>query len=172
MIDFCIYVDPKATNQQIGSSSIFQSIESLCRSLPAGTINHTDYFALRRRPIAISIETKKRSGQQDAAELQIGTWHKAQWKLLTQLTARSGGSLDKLPFLPGVIINGHEWTFVATTRDGVDTTLWIEQGFGTTSSVKGVYKLFWGLQRLTKWVEDVYWPWFLENVLRLEIQAE
>ncbi|KAF7547120.1 hypothetical protein G7046_g9106 [Stylonectria norvegica] len=165
MIDFCIYVDPKSSDADVGSETAFQAVETLCRVLPCGTINHTDFFALRNRPIAISIETKRKSGQQESAELQIGTWHTAQWKLLAQLVSRSGGSLDELPFLPGIIINGNDWVFVATTREGTKTVLWLEKMFGMTSSVQGVYRLFWGLQRLALWAEEVYWPWFLKNAL-------
>lgn len=121
-----------------------EAIESLCRILPAGVINHTDTYAFRNRPIVVGIETKRRGGQQEKAELQIGAWHTAQWKFLSQLVARPGGSLDKLPFLPGVIINENEWSFVATTREHRKTVLWLEQRLGATSSVKDVNKLVWG----------------------------
>lgn len=129
-------------------------------------INHTDFAPFRNRPIAVSIETKMRGGAQPAtAELQLGIWHSAQWKLLEDLVARSGGSFDGLPFLPAVVVQGHEWSFAATTREERHTVLWLERGFGSSSSLLGVYKTVWGLQRLTQWASDVYWPWFKRNAL-------
>ncbi len=141
------------------------AIHSLRRSLQCGVINHTDFLPLRRRPIVISIETKKRGGDQEEAELQIGTWHAAQWKWLSRLSADAGGSLEALPFLPALVVNGHEWSFAATTRDQQRTILWLDRSFGSTTSALGVYKIVWGLQRLARWAEDTYWPWFKANIL-------
>ncbi|KAF4986695.1 hypothetical protein FDECE_15821 [Fusarium decemcellulare] len=164
MIDFGIYISLEAEN----SSEVIDAVENLRRALPCNVINHTDFDCLRNRPLAVSIETKKRNSiSPEAAEIQLGTWHAAQWKFLEDLVKRSRGSFDGLPFLPAVIVNGHEWSFAATTKEGQKTILWLEKGFGSTSSSLGVFKVVWGLQRLAKWVREVYWPWYKTNALGL-----
>ncbi|KPM34474.1 hypothetical protein AK830_g12100 [Neonectria ditissima] len=159
-VDFCIYLTAELND------AARDATERLRRVLPCNVINHTEFFPLRDRPIAVSIETKKKGGSQSVtAELQLGTWHAAQWKFLEDLVARSGGSFDGLPFLPAVIVRGHDWSFVATTREGPKTVLWLEKGFGSTTSPLDVYKTVWGIQRLARWAKEVYWPWFMKNAL-------
>lgn len=159
-IDLCIYVVPEA------DGVADNAIKTTRGHLPCRTINHTDYYPLRNWPIAVSIETKNQAGEKlAAAELQLGTWHTAQWNLLEDLVAQSGGSFDGLPFLPAVVVKGDEWSFVATTRDGSKTLLWFNTVFGSTKTPLGVYSAVWGLQRLTKWAADTYWPWFRKNAL-------
>ena len=172
MIDCCLFLDPaqspRATDREIADAAI----ATLRKSLPCGVINHTDFLPLRSRPIAVSIETKKRGGNQPDAELQMATWHAAQWKLLSRLVDDAGYSLDSLPFLPAVLVNGNEWIFAASTREGNKTILWLERGFGSTTSALGTYSIVWGLQRLSRWAETVYWPWFRRNVLGLSRSNE
>ncbi|KAH8661187.1 hypothetical protein BGZ61DRAFT_369428 [Ilyonectria robusta] len=165
MVDFSIYLAPDAGPLTNETKAAVDAISSLRRVLPCGVINHTDFFPLRSRSMVVSIETKKRGGAQQEAELQIGTWHTAQWKFLSRLVSDAGGTFDGLPFLPGIVVQGHEWSFVATTREGPKTILWLEQGFGSTTTALGVYKIVWGLQRIARWAEDVYWPWFKKNAL-------
>ncbi|KAL2802427.1 hypothetical protein BJX63DRAFT_437878 [Aspergillus granulosus] len=160
MVDFCVCVHPDV------DKIAFEAIKSLRLELPFNVINHTDFLPLRGRPIAISIGTKRRYSEHLAtAELQLGTWHAAQWRLLEDLVTRCGGSFDGLPFLPAIIVHGHYWSFAATTRQQQTTVLWLEKCFGSTSSLLGVYRTVWGLQRLAKWVAEVYWPWFRKNAL-------
>ena len=160
MVDFCICVNAE------GDQVAYNAIERISRALPTQVINHTDEYALRNWPIAVSIETKRQGDERlAAAELQLGTWHTAQWSLLERLVTQSGGTFDGLPFLPAIVVHGHIWSFAATTREGETTSLWLEQGFGSTSNLLGVYKTVWGLQRLAKWTSDVYWPWFRKNAL-------
>ncbi|KAM6506443.1 hypothetical protein FSOLCH5_013424 [Fusarium solani] len=160
MVDYCVYFDPKA--DPVAS----EAIQTLRRSLVSQVINHSDFQPFRKRPIAISIETKSRDRTRpEVAALQIGTWHSAQWRFLEHLVNRSGGSFDGLPFLPAVLVHGHDWSFAATTREGRKTVLWLQHPFGSSSDVVGVYKTVWCLQRLAQWAAEVYWPWFRENCL-------
>ncbi|KAF5016976.1 hypothetical protein F66182_11174 [Fusarium sp. NRRL 66182] len=157
MIDFCIYLDPKDNAAEV---------EEARRILPCGYINHTDFYSLRNRPIALSIETKAASNTPaGSAELQIGTWHSAQWRFLEDLVSRNTGSMDGLPFLPAIIAQGHQWSFAATTRVGQKTVLWLPFQFGSTDDVIGVYKTVLGLQQLCRWVDGVFWPWYKRNAL-------
>lgn len=131
-VDFCLHVDPYYDEKNGGD--IADSIDKLALTLPLNSINHTDHEALATRPIVVSIETKKPDAEKAAdAQLQIGVWHIAQWKLLETLVAdrltKSGGSTDgaasaasTMPdFLPAITIKGHDWYFVATTRSGPKT---------------------------------------------------
>ncbi|CAI4213260.1 unnamed protein product [Parascedosporium putredinis] len=136
-VDFCIYVDPSYSTAPESS----RQISTLRRSLPLHSINITDLEAVNKTPIAVSIETKRANAALDQAELQIGVWQAAQWNMLealvTQRVARSvtasgaqgvGGvehkvaeALERLPFLPALIVHGHEWKLAATTREGKKT---------------------------------------------------
>ncbi|RFU73757.1 methyltransferase type 11 [Trichoderma arundinaceum] len=160
MVDFCMYLVPEMEEVATNATKNLREI------LPYNVINHTEFLPFRNRPIAVSIETKKRGGTQPAtAELQLGTWQAAQWKFLEHLVCLSSGSFDGLPFLPAVVVQGHDWSFVATTRENKKTVLWLEKGFGSTTSSLGVYKTVWGLQRLAQWAREEYWPWFKRNAL-------
>ncbi|KAH6986878.1 hypothetical protein EDB80DRAFT_690335 [Ilyonectria destructans] len=55
-------------------------------SLPGQLINHTTFYPLRYRSIALGIETKKTSEGWDGATLQMGVWQSADWSLLRTLT--------------------------------------------------------------------------------------
>lgn len=43
----------------------------------------------------------------------MGVWQAAQWKMLREL---AGEAISELEMIPGVIVEGHEWRFVATTN--------------------------------------------------------
>lgn len=227
MIDFAIFLSPadaemalpasppfsqptaatqQQQQQQARTRAALKAIQALRRKLPSQAINHTDFLPLRNRVLAVSVETKPPpgtdSGKSREAELQIGVWHCAQWRLLEQLVGiahaqirtprativRDGEataattSLHAVPqqppslppFLPAIIVRGHEWSFVATTRQPVDgqTVLWLEAPFGSTGSPLGIYKAVWGIRRLARWADEAYWPWFRAAVLRLGDEME
>lgn len=72
----------------------------------------------------------------------------------------------RLPeFLPGIIIQGHQWDLVITTLDGTKTKFWHKLPMGNTLDTKGIYKLVYSLQILRSWVEKSYWPWLKELIL-------
>jgi hypothetical protein len=116
MVDYVMSVEAcnETPGDSTGTGGVLAAIEELRRQLPAGVINHTDFIALRNRPIAVSIETKRRGrGQEAAANLQMGTWHAAQWRFLQSVVGEE--EIKSLPFLPGLTIHGHQWAFVAST---------------------------------------------------------
>ncbi|KAH7141637.1 hypothetical protein EDB81DRAFT_760496 [Dactylonectria macrodidyma] len=90
--------------------------------------SHTDFYPLRNRLIALSIETKKPGESWEKAKLQLGIWESASWAFLRHLFSKCQGqvfrvesatehqdnapaplpSLPGLPeFLPGIIVQGH-----------------------------------------------------------------
>ena len=178
MMDFGFFIAPDKLRSSKKNAAAIKVIRTLRRVLPGGVINHTNSVALRNHPIAVSIETKPPRSQyeEDDAEvengctdrnmeLQTGSWHVAHWALLARLTALSRGRLSALPFLPAVIVRNHEWSLAFSTREGDKTVLWLEYGFGSTATALGVYQIVWVLQRLAKWAEDEYWPWFRRHAL-------
>ncbi|KAF4451960.1 hypothetical protein F53441_5136 [Fusarium austroafricanum] len=143
---------------------------------------------LSDNPIAVSIETKKTGEGWENARLQMEIWMAAHWQFLRKLldlrqrAANEPSSMkqaegvnapsseaDKvwqLPkFLPGIIIQGHDWHLIITTPEGEKTTFWQKQSFGDTWSSKGIYKIIYNLQLLRKWAQDEYWAWLRELLL-------
>ncbi|RTE68647.1 hypothetical protein BHE90_016976 [Fusarium euwallaceae] len=165
-VDYSFFIDPGADTSPT-SKSPAEAVADLRKVMPCQVINHTAYRPFRDRPMVVTVETKKRYGSQEGAELQTGTWHAAHWEFLARRIEKTGGTFEELPFLPGILIQGHDWSFVATTREESKTVVWLEQKFGYTNDTIGVYKAIWGVQRLARWVDDVYWPWYKKNVLCL-----
>ncbi|KAH8659540.1 hypothetical protein BGZ61DRAFT_540112 [Ilyonectria robusta] len=62
-------------------------------------------------------------------------------------------------FIPGIIVQGHDWHLVITTTDGQQTQLRQKVTIGTTNTSKGIYQIVYALQILRQWAQDVYWPW-------------
>lgn len=117
-VDFCVCIQPDEAS--------FDAIKLICHQNESVncSINHTDYEPLATRPIALSIETKKPGVDLANAEHQLITWHTAQWRVLEHLVSLSGTSLPLPDFLPGIIIQGHEWIFVASTYSDGITVSW------------------------------------------------
>ncbi|KAI0412937.1 hypothetical protein F5X98DRAFT_366952 [Xylaria grammica] len=186
MIDYCIFVEPEPETgpQGDGSAAAAARIDEL-RSSRAGAgayLNHTDYHALRRRPIVLSAESKRPGEDLRNAQLQLSVWQAAQWRVLMEQVGAAGGEegvcgkeggggeggvVTMIPFLPALIIQGHDWYFAATTRSGGKTILWIRQPIGTTDSVLGIFQIICALRHVAGWICGTYWPWYRRAVLRL-----
>lgn len=57
----------------------------------------------------------------------MGIWHAAQWEFL--ISQAGSDAVNKLDFLPGIVVQGHIWSLVITTRNQATTvcgTLFIE----------------------------------------------
>ncbi|KAK4169491.1 hypothetical protein QBC43DRAFT_365928 [Cladorrhinum sp. PSN259] len=62
-------------------------------------------------------------------------------------------NLSRLPFLPAVVVRGHEWYYTFTTREGEKTVLWRELPFGETARLVDIYKVFAGLRVLAEYAD-------------------
>lgn len=165
-VDFCVYV-----------KEISPELDAAILASPAESINHTDYPGLLRRPIGLSIETKITGHEWAKAVNQIAVWLIAQWDILDDLAGSSGSSRATpraspaaaagLSFLPGIIVQGHEWWFMAVTRkpDGA-TEFWSKTLIGSTTTMQGIYQISAVLQLLGRWIETEYWPWFQAAILK------
>jgi hypothetical protein len=82
MVDYCMFVEPQpceaAKIAGIRSGIIY--------------INHTDYHALRQRPIMLSAKSKKPSEGGRNAQLHLSVWQAAQWALLETSCCYQGDS--------------------------------------------------------------------------------
>ncbi|GJC85432.1 hypothetical protein ColLi_08270 [Colletotrichum liriopes] len=169
MVDFCFYIDSNVASRS--DPAVNDAVTELRAWSPSEAVNHTDFTMMRNHPIALSIESKKQAGNHDDATLQIGTWHAAQWRFLARIRASKGLTLDGLEFLPGLIVQGNDWFFVASTRRDDETTLWTEQPIGSTRSALGTYQVIRAVQYLAWWCQEIYWPWFKEHIFDLEPQS-
>ncbi|GKU09134.1 hypothetical protein FLAG1_10791 [Fusarium langsethiae] len=158
MVDFCVLYEPER------GSAEEKAIEKTSSIRPGRSINHTDSSRdLCQRPIALSIETKRPYMEGDSATLQISTWHSAQWRSLRYEPTTMTRSIE---FLPGIIVQGHEWRFVASVLDSHNKSWLLEEvRLGGTDSEMGIYALVLTLQRLRRWMIEDYWPAFKTDIL-------
>ncbi|KPA35782.1 hypothetical protein FLAG1_11498 [Fusarium langsethiae] len=68
-------------------------------------------------------------------------------------------------FLPGVIINGHEWWFTVTILEESRVKFYEKAALGSTKGTKDIYKLICSLQVLRQWIDTTYWPWLRELIV-------
>ncbi|KAK7418924.1 hypothetical protein QQX98_003627 [Neonectria punicea] len=69
-VDYCIYVDPSNDSSPLSTAS---RIANLRQTLLGKAINHTNFYPLRHRPMALSIETKKTGEGWDGATFADGS---------------------------------------------------------------------------------------------------
>ncbi|KAF5547587.1 hypothetical protein FPHYL_10176 [Fusarium phyllophilum] len=103
-VDFVLYIDP--CREPIARD------KCLARRDRVGSVNHTQFIPTAEFPIAASIKSKSHQGSSQDAEVQLAAWQAAQWH---KMDIAVGNNISELGFLPGIIIDGHEWRFHATT---------------------------------------------------------
>ncbi|KAF5565874.1 hypothetical protein FNAPI_1423 [Fusarium napiforme] len=104
-VDYVFYVDP-SSREPIAQD------KCLARRDRVGSVNHTQFIPTAEFPIAASIKTKSRQRSSQDAEVHLAAWQAAQWH---KMDIAVGNQISELGFLPGIIIDGHEWMFHATT---------------------------------------------------------
>ncbi|OBR02197.1 hypothetical protein CH63R_14498 [Colletotrichum higginsianum IMI 349063] len=159
MIDYCFIIRPDYNVPDLSSL-----VDDVRHARPGRSINHTDLGELDRNPIALSIETKRLREDWGKATLQMGTWLSAQWRSLATLGWRSTSAIQ---FLPGIIVQGHYWHFVASVRQGSQVFLLTDVYIGSTADHYGVYQITSSLHILKRWSLEVYWQAFRSELLRL-----
>ncbi|KAG5795320.1 hypothetical protein H9Q69_005626 [Fusarium xylarioides] len=165
-IDFCIYLDP---HHDLNDKNIASTVDNVRARLPGLSINPTDDLSLLSNPIAIPIETKRPGEGLDTANLQVATFLTAHLTLLQRLVdagasvpvddAERTPSDNDLGFLPGLIVQGNTWNFIAASRQDSRTVIWSETSLGSTGDIFGIYQIVASLQLLRQWVLTTYWPW-------------
>ncbi|KAM0417174.1 hypothetical protein ACHAPT_012811 [Fusarium lateritium] len=156
-IDFTLFIDPSFDPDATAP------IDGLFKT--RGPINHIDFAPLEKCPVTVSIGTKRHDEGSKCANIQMGVWQAAQWKALEHLAGSE--ALKSLEFLPGLLVFGHQWNFVASSYKDGKTTLWKEWSTGSTQSEFGVFQIMTGITKLRAWSVDVFWPWYKLHVLKI-----
>ena len=118
MVDFAITVEL--------SDRFKEAFNTRFRGKMTKSVNHTLHKPLTHRPIGVSIETKRTGEKWKEAVYQMEIWTAAQFNKLEKLMkeareirgGQGAGSADAscLPFLPVIIVQGHQWKFLAAVR--------------------------------------------------------
>jgi hypothetical protein len=113
-----LIAQPQQRPQQILQTQQAVQYAALC-------FNWTSDKILQQYPLGISIETKRHGGDIAKGEQQLAIWHAAQWEFLI---ARAGdASVSQLGFLPGIVVQGHSWSLVITTRSQATTVSFLSE---------------------------------------------
>ncbi|RKK89850.1 hypothetical protein BFJ71_g11994 [Fusarium oxysporum] len=147
-IDFCVYLDP---HHDPNNANIASTVDTFRSRLPGLSINPTDDLSLLSNPIAIPIETKRPGEGLDTANFQVATFLTAHLTLLQRLVDAGasvpGGdgekapSVDDLGFLPGLIVQGNRWNFIAASRQDSRIVIWSETSLGSTGDIFDIYQI-------------------------------
>ena len=160
MVDYALIIEP---SQEMEDRNIRKMKEE-----NSDTINHTSAEYARFTPIGISIETKSGLEEEDKAILQLGTWVFAHFTRLEQLTKGA-----KMPVLPLLLVQGHSWGFMLAERQKDKILILRNLEIESTSSAVGIYQIWAAIRRLTRWMTEVYKPWFEKEVLEVQgVQAD
>lgn len=131
MVDFCLAINPDHAARH---GPDVAAIETQLR--PGRDINHSSRDALLWTPIAVSIEAKRAMVEGAAAELPLGVRQSSLLRMLMRavealaseasIRATDPPAADATPsqsaaseWLPGIIVHGHKWAFVAICRTGL-----------------------------------------------------
>lgn len=81
----------------------------------------------------------------------------------------ASAKVNGIEFLPGIMVHGHQWQFVASPLEEGRARLYHEQDIGSTGSHLGIYRLAITLQCIKRWIEQTYWPAFKDTVLAAQL---
>ena len=163
LVDYCINLRPGSTLQT--------RIENYLRPLPASfqSINQTMFSYLRKRPIAINIETKKPFSGGEEADIQLATWAGAGLRrmrlILDEEGCQEGGNRAKIPALPA--LSGHDLYFLAFKEEEERNVMYGKLRLGGSDTLLGVFQMYAALDVLTEWADKEYREWFTKVALSM-----
>jgi hypothetical protein len=188
-VDFGLFIDPAA----VGDEEAVEAMVLIRADLSHSSINHTEARGLKDTPLWFAIKT---GTGYESAELSLRVWLSSHFQLLERLVRKQcqeqaplhdgqakvygktcEEAMAELPFLPGAIVQGTSWRFVAMTRDvqkrlGSDLftmNLWGEnEPSASTADVRLALVLETILRVFGVWARRGYWPWFRKYALGLE----
>lgn len=175
-VDFCLALETY-------DDAVKDLIYRAALGAPHESINHTEHFPLRFKPITVSIKADQINSDPAPALYEMCTWLSAQWihlqGLLRSKESREGQQSSaqqqqppqtRPPFLPGILIEGYRWSFVAATlgeernEGGWEIIIWTGIDIGSTESLRGMAQIVAALQILVDWSISTYGPWFEELI--------
>ncbi|KAH7250886.1 hypothetical protein BKA59DRAFT_491509 [Fusarium tricinctum] len=156
-IDFCVYLDPRYDMIDTNVASLVDSVRARLLLL---SINPTDDLSLKRPGEGL-----------DTANLQVATFLTAHLTLLQRLVDAGAAvhvdegekmpSVDDVGFLPGLIVQGNTWNFIAA-----------KTSLGSTGDIFGIYQIIASLQLLREWINATCWPWLRRVIQRAMIASK
>ncbi|KAK7413672.1 hypothetical protein QQX98_007454 [Neonectria punicea] len=156
MVDFCVTLDSEAIRYRV--------IERL-KTSNHKSIAHTEYPALRFRPIAVSIETKTPDGSTETARTQLAMWASAHIARLRELAATADDAAGLGITLPLISIRGAEWDLLFAVDHATSVEIVRNGPIGDTTSIVSCYKLLAMIRWLTVWVTGTFCEWMVKNAL-------
>ncbi|KAF7554803.1 hypothetical protein G7Z17_g2641 [Cylindrodendrum hubeiense] len=174
MVDFCITVSDAhiqdAALRTFNAASLPDAM--IPGAKPIGSINHTEYSPLTRRPISVSIESKAPSGSPDKALAQLSIWAASHFERLRRLRdvkrRQQGDAATEacIPMaLPLLLAIGSSWRLYFAVDTDRDIVIVDTIKLGDTDQLVGCYQVVAALRELARWTETTFRSWLLDNVL-------
>ncbi|KAH6691794.1 hypothetical protein BKA61DRAFT_625196 [Leptodontidium sp. MPI-SDFR-AT-0119] len=153
-VDYGLFVEP--TKEEA------RQVKERLKRLPDGevwSINQTEAYYLREKPLFSSIELKK-SRSSDDPLLQLAIWNSALFQRLEGLLDLTGKGDSVLP-IPSVTVCGHNWQvcYSYIEEDGCTRMLRGMVDIGSTIDIVGIYRILRALEVIGLYGVEEYWPW-------------
>ena len=127
--------------------------------------NHTNFEQIARRPLVISIETKRDGQGGSQADLQLSAWVNGHFDRLADLRKTALGPSDRTVWL-SLFKVGPIWYLLMARDDYNDLgelaciTVYSRHQLGDVTTYHGFFQVFTALHELIDWTETSYRPWF------------
>lgn len=164
MVDFVIMLEPDETLH----TDVICVLKQAYPIKSKRTINHIGTSSLRVKPIAVSIETKRASINEDTAHLQLSVWVSAHFTKLRQLMSLASPQPSRcfnLSILPLIVVQGHAWKSLITHSPNTSQSTVIilrEIPLGSTATTLGTFIIIASLRRLSEWVRSEFRSWWVD----------
>jgi hypothetical protein len=128
--------------------------------------NHTNFEQIARRPLVISIETKRDGQGGSQADLQLSVWVNGHFDRLADLRKTALDPSDQTIWLPLLKVIGPIWYLLMARGDYNDLgelaciTVYSRHQLGDVTTYHGFFQVFAALHELIDWTETSYRPWF------------
>jgi hypothetical protein len=128
--------------------------------------NHTNFEQIARKPLVISVETKRDGQGGSQADLQLSVWVNGHFDRLADLRKTALNPSDRTVWLPLLKVIGPIRYLLMARGDYNDlgellcTTVYTRHQLGDVTTYHGVFQVFSALQELIDWTETSYRPWF------------
>ena len=162
MVDYSVVIRPP-------QSPDIDLIRQHLRMRDLEYLNQADAPYLKDTLLAVNIETKPASIDQDKGHAQLGVWTSAQYTKFQQLNPEL--KVEDLPVLPLIMIQGHRWELMIAYKSADDELILLgHETLGSTNTVRGVFQIVAAVERLAVWCREDYWSWYRKAILELEKQ--
>lgn len=160
MVDFGIYLQPSPVLRDA-----YKEIEPEADG-ESRYFNHTNFEQIARKPLAISIETKREDQGGSQADLQLSVWVDAHFDRLAGLRRTALNVDDRSIWLPLLKVIGPIWYLLLARGDYNElgelagTTVYSRYQLGDVTTYHGFFRVFSAIHALVDWAETSYRPWF------------